>query len=121
MAPRRPTRRGTTKALNAGLGPLGFCALGLISGIGGRVVRDVLLREVPLVLRREIYALAALAGAAAICLCHQVGVPQPTAQVGSATLVFALRMISVSRNWSAPIARPASLAAPGSGWQPQAP
>lgn len=99
------TVTGTSLALQSGLEPLGSCAIGLISGIGGGVIRDVLLREVPFVLLREIYAFAALAGSAAICVCHQLHVPEAPAQIGGAALIFLLRMVSIHRNWSAPTAK----------------
>ena len=54
---------GTAKALSAGLGPVPSCILGVITGVGGGLLRDVLLREIPLVFRAgELYAVAALVG-----------------------------------------------------------
>jgi uncharacterized membrane protein YeiH len=52
---------GTSKALQAGLGPLGAIMLGILTGVGGGVVRDVLVAQIPGVLKRELYAVAALA------------------------------------------------------------
>ena len=54
---------GAAKALDYGLGPSGAVLLGIVSGIGGGIARDVLLAEIPCVLRRELYAVAALLGA----------------------------------------------------------
>ncbi|SBV35809.1 conserved membrane hypothetical protein [uncultured Stenotrophomonas sp.] len=54
---------GTQKALAFGLAPPMAAAMGMLTGIGGGIARDVLLAQVPLVLRAELYAIAALAGA----------------------------------------------------------
>ncbi len=54
---------GTQKALAFGLHPVMAALLGMLTGIGGGIVRDILLAEVPLVLRKDLYAVAALAGA----------------------------------------------------------
>jgi uncharacterized membrane protein YeiH len=96
------TVTGTRQALDAGLGATGSCVLGVITGIGGGVIRDVLLREIPLVLRREIYALAALSGAALVCLGHGLGLLGAAWQIGAACIVFALRVMALRRHWSAP-------------------
>ena len=57
---------GTHKALVFGLHPAMAALLGMLSGIGGGMVRDVLLARVPVVLRSDLYAIAALAGAAVV-------------------------------------------------------
>jgi uncharacterized membrane protein YeiH len=53
---------GTQKALAFGLNPVMAAALGMLTGIGSGMTRDVLLTEVPTVLRADLYAIAALAG-----------------------------------------------------------
>ena len=57
------TVTGTLKALDAGVPAVGACLIGMLTGIGGGLARDLLTGEIPVVLRREIYALAALVGA----------------------------------------------------------
>ena len=57
---------GTQKALAFGLSPIMAALLGMLTGIGGGMLRDVLLSEVPAVLRSDLYAVAALAGAAVV-------------------------------------------------------
>ncbi|MGH9808177.1 MAG: trimeric intracellular cation channel family protein, partial [Terriglobia bacterium] len=57
---------GAEKALSFGLSPLMAALLGMLTGVGGGVTRDVLLAEVPAVLRSDLYAVAALAGAAIV-------------------------------------------------------
>jgi uncharacterized membrane protein YeiH len=58
---------GTQKALSAGLHPVMAALLGMLTGIGGGVMRDLLLSRVPVVFQSDIYALAALAGASWWC------------------------------------------------------
>jgi uncharacterized membrane protein YeiH len=62
------TVTATQKSLDAGLGWAAACVVGVITGIGGGVIRDVLLRQIPVVLRREIYAVAAAIGAVLVCV-----------------------------------------------------
>lgn len=96
------TVTGTRQALEAGLGAAGACALGVLTGIGGGVIRDVLLREIPLVLRREIYAVAAGVGAVLVCIGDGVHLLDAAWQVGVAVVVFGLRVLAIRRHWSAP-------------------
>jgi uncharacterized membrane protein YeiH len=74
----------------------------MVTGIGGGVVRDVLLAQVPTVLRSDLYAVAALAGATIVVLGDQFTVsPVFTAIVG-AGLCFALRVLAIQRGWHLP-------------------
>jgi uncharacterized membrane protein YeiH len=100
------TVAGTRLALDAGLGAAGSCTLGLITGIGGGVLRDILLRQIPLVLQRgELYAIVALVGAAAVCVGHGAGLLGTPWLVGCAVAVFLLRMLALRRHWQAPLAQ----------------
>lgn len=95
---------GTGKALSAGLGPVPACVLGVITGVGGGLLRDVLLREIPLVLRTgELYAVTALAGAVVVVVADSVHrYDAASASVAVAT-VFVLRVVALRRRWSAPL------------------
>jgi uncharacterized membrane protein YeiH len=96
---------GTNTALALGAPPYAACLIGMTVGIGGGAVRDLLLREIPLVLRREIYAVAALAGAVVIVVGDWARLPAgPVALVGSA-LIVTLRVVALWRKWNAPVAR----------------
>lgn len=96
---------GTTKALAAGLGTVAAIVVGCLTGIGGGIARDVLVAEVPVVLRRELYAVPAVLGAAVVTAGKGFQLdPGATAVVG-AGLVFAVRMLGVWRNWHFPVAR----------------
>jgi uncharacterized membrane protein YeiH len=98
------TVSGTRLALDSGLGPSGAVALGVLTGIGGGVIRDVLLREIPLVLRREIYALASAAGAVLVVIGSKVGATFAW-EVAAAAAVFVVRVLAARRHWSAPTPR----------------
>ncbi len=90
------------KALGAGLGPLPAMLIGVLSAIGGGALRDILVAEVPRVLREEIYAVAALLGAAIVVLGDRLHLPDAPVFVTGAVAAFLLRVVSVWRNWHAP-------------------
>ena len=96
---------GTTIALNAGATVYAACLIGMTTGIGGGAVRDLLLREIPLVLRKEIYAVAALAGAALVAVGHAARLPSGPVTVVAAAVVVTIRMLALWRHWNAPVAR----------------
>jgi len=100
------TVTGTTIALSAGLGPVPAVLLGMLTGIGGGAVRDILAAEVPLVLRSEVYAVSSLLGAVIITLANQAGILGSPAEILAALATFTLRMVSVWRGWKIPIAHP---------------
>ncbi|MGN9913795.1 trimeric intracellular cation channel family protein [Phytohabitans sp. LJ34] len=97
------TVTGTLKALDAGVPAAGACLIGMLVGIGGGLGRDLLTGEIPVVLRREIYAVAALAGAVAVVALERVETHHNVVLLAPATLVFGLRLISLLRKWSAPL------------------
>ena len=71
------TAAGTLKALDFGVPVVGSCILGMITGIGGGLLRDLLTGEIPLVLRREIYAVAALIGAVVVAVGDRLDAARP--------------------------------------------
>ncbi|MGN6518804.1 MAG: trimeric intracellular cation channel family protein [Dokdonella sp.] len=95
---------GTTKALAHDLDPVMAALLGMLSGIGGGIVRDVLLSEVPLVLRAELYAVAALAGAAVVVAGDRLGLPPIAVMCTGAMLCFVLRLLAIRYGWALPVA-----------------
>jgi uncharacterized membrane protein YeiH len=97
---------GTQKAIAFGLGPLMAALLGMLTGIGGGITRDLLLAQVPTVLRAELYAVAALAGAAVIVVGDMLRVPPTVAMAVGLVLCFGLRMMSIRRGWRLPVASP---------------
>jgi uncharacterized membrane protein YeiH len=95
---------GTLKALAAGLNPVAAMLLGVLTGIGGGMLRDVLVSEVPAVLRGELYASAALAGTAVVVIAPLLHFPTPTGAISGAVLCFILRYLAIRRGWRLPVA-----------------
>ena len=100
------TVTGTTIALDAGLGPAPAALLGMLTGVGGGVVRDVLAAEVPLIFRSEVYAVASMLGAIIVIVASQTGFSGIPAEILAALSTFILRMVSVQKGWKIPVARP---------------
>lgn len=97
---------GALKAVAFGVNPVTSVLLGMLTGIGGGMVRDVLVAEVPTVLRAELYAVAALAGASIVVGGSLLHLPSaPLAIVGAVTC-FGLRLVALRRGWQLPVARP---------------
>jgi uncharacterized membrane protein YeiH len=96
---------GAQKAIAFGLGPVMAALLGMLTGIGGGMTRDLLLAQVPTVLRADLYAVAALAGAAVIVLGDILRIP-PAVAVGVGLVVcFGLRLLAIRRGWRLPVAK----------------
>jgi uncharacterized membrane protein YeiH len=96
---------GARKALDHGVGPVGAVMLGILTGIGGGIVRDVLVAETPAVLRREFYAVAALLGALLVVAGDALRLPPAPVAVTAATACFALRYWAMRRGWQLPVAK----------------
>ncbi|MDE2462092.1 MAG: TRIC cation channel family protein, partial [Alphaproteobacteria bacterium] len=79
--------------------------LGMLTGIGGGMARDILLAEVPTVLRADIYAVAALAGAMVVVAGQYLHVPAAVATSVGALLCFGLRLMAIRRGWHLPVTR----------------
>ncbi|MFF1409162.1 trimeric intracellular cation channel family protein [Streptomyces sp. DSM 116496] len=94
---------GARAAIDAHVTPVAVLILAVLTGVTGEVVRDVLCGEFPpLLLREEVYATAALAGALSYLGLHWAGVPDTANIVVSAGLVFALRMTAIFRDLHLP-------------------
>jgi uncharacterized membrane protein YeiH len=89
-------------ALTAGAGPLAATLIGGITGIGGGLLRDVLARQVPEVLQRELYAVPALAGAGLVVLFHRLEVLTPLTVWLAVAFVFVTRVVAVALDLNAP-------------------
>ena len=96
---------GTQKALAFGLNPIMAALLGMLTGIGGGMVRDVLLAEIPVVLRADLYAVAALAGAAVVVVGSLLHLPSTAATITGAAICFGLRVMAIQYGWHLPVAR----------------
>jgi uncharacterized membrane protein YeiH len=96
------TATGTLEARDLGLPIVGAAVIGMITGIGGGPVRDLLTGEIPIVLRREIYAVASLLGAVIVLLLDRADVSRPIIVSLSVAVVFIIRLMALTRHWSAP-------------------
>jgi uncharacterized membrane protein YeiH len=93
---------GTLKALDFHLGSMGAVLMGVMTATAGGLIRDVLANQVPLILRREIYASACLAGGVLLVLLVQAEVARPVAALLAALTVIIIRLLAIHYNWSLP-------------------
>jgi uncharacterized membrane protein YeiH len=93
---------GTQKALIYKMHPFVAILLGTITGVGGGTIRDMLLAQVPTVLRADVYATAALAGSAVMIVSRRLGLPPTLAAVLGGVVCFGLRLVSVWQHWNLP-------------------
>jgi uncharacterized membrane protein YeiH len=96
---------GAEKALVYGLIPVMAALLGMLTGIGGGMMRDILVKQIPVVLRADLYALAALAGAAVVVIGHVLHFSAVPATIIGGVLCFALRFMAIRYGWHLPTAR----------------
>ena len=95
---------GADKALVYGLNPIMATLLGMVAGIGGGMARDILLTEIPTVLRADLYAVAALLGSAIVVGAHVLQLPSGLAALVGAALCFGLRILAMKHGWQLPVA-----------------
>lgn len=93
---------GAAKSLVLTGSPVISVAMGVVTAVLGGIVRDTVCNEIPLVLRQDIYATAAFAGALGLVLLVGVGVPQPLALWFGAGLCFVVRASALIWGWSLP-------------------
>ena len=99
------TAVGTQKSLDFGSSEIAAIMLGMFSASMGGVIRDVLINETPLILRKEIYASACLAGASLFVLLKFGNINNGWNAFISASVVFFIRIISVRFNLSLPVVK----------------
>lgn len=93
---------GLNKTLALGLSPLVAILMGIVSAVFGGILRDVLSNEVPLIFRREIYAMACFSGAIAYLGLMQLFAIEELSIVVSMLVVIAIRVFAVKRDWAVP-------------------
>lgn len=96
---------GATKALQFGLGPVQAILLGTLTGVGGGILRDVLLLQVPTVLREGLYAVPALLGAGVLVVAQEAGSRSPVFPVLAAVVCVVVRLIGLKYRVTLPTAR----------------
>jgi uncharacterized membrane protein YeiH len=94
---------GALKALDHGLGPVPAALMGMVTGIGGGMARDLLAGRVPVVFSSELYATPALAGAAWAVLAHEQGWTVWVVALPGVLVCFGWRVLAILRNWRAPV------------------
>lgn len=96
---------GSLKAIQYGAPPVAAILLGALTGIGGGMARDILVSEIPTVLRADLYAIPALAGAAVVVAGTMLKLPFGLVTATGLILCFGLRFIAIRRGWHLPTAR----------------
>jgi uncharacterized membrane protein YeiH len=94
---------GALKALDHGLGPVPAALMGMVTGIGGGMVRDLLAGRVPVIFRGELYAIPALAGAGVAVLGARADLPVVAVAVVGASVCLVWRLLALWRGWQAPM------------------
>lgn len=94
---------GVQKALVRGIGPFGVVLMGTLTAVGGGMTRDVLLAQVPVVLRADFYATAAVLGCAVMLLVRRLGWSLQAASAVGGVVCFAARMAAVVWGWHLPV------------------
>ena len=95
---------GAQKALLYGLNPVMATLLGMLTGIGGGMARDILLAQIPTVLRSDVYAVAALVGAALVVIASMLQWSSGVAAIVGAAICFGLRVMAIRHSWRLPLA-----------------
>jgi uncharacterized membrane protein YeiH len=93
---------GTQKALDHEIHPLVAILLGTIGAVGGGVASDVVLNQVPRILKTEIYATAAMVAALIVVVGRIFGLPSRTTSIVAGLVCFSLRLVAVSLHWHLP-------------------
>ena len=94
---------GALKAVDYGLGPLPAALLGMVTGIGGGIIRDVLAGRVPVIFEGVLYATPALAGAAVAVLLDRWELPLVVVAASGFSVCLGWRLLALVRGWRAPL------------------
>ena len=101
---------GALKAIDFGIGPVPAALLGMVTGIGGGILRDVLAGRVPIIFEGVLYATPALAGAAVAVLLDRADLPLGVVAAAGFSTCLGWRLLAAVRGWAAPRPRgPASV------------
>jgi len=94
---------GIQRTLDAGFPLWTACAMGMLTGAAGGVLRDILINEVPLIFRRDIYALACFAGGVFYIIGYYEGLPTEACAIGCTMAVIIIRLLAVMFHWQLPL------------------
>ena len=92
---------GMQKSIDFGQ-PFWAMIMGVLTGCAGGIMRDVLINDVPIVFKKEIYAMASVFGGIVFYVCWRLGMSLMFAEIAGAVAVFALRVYSVMKNIDLP-------------------
>jgi len=93
---------GTEKALAFGAAPSVAIAMGVMSAAAGGMIRDILCNEIPLVLKKELYALPAIAGGGCYVLMHSLGIDKVQVIIISCSVTLIIRLLAIKYSISMP-------------------
>jgi uncharacterized membrane protein YeiH len=96
---------GALKGYEYGLGPLGVILMGSMTAVGGGVIRDILVSEIPAVLSSDFYATAAVLGALALWVCKILGWDNGLSLLVGAVVTIGLRLLAVKFSFNLPRVR----------------
>jgi uncharacterized membrane protein YeiH len=96
---------GALKAVEYGLGPVPAALMGMVTGIGGGMMRDVLAGNVPVVFEGNLYATPALSGAVVAVLLDRTDLPVMVVAAAGFSTCLVWRLLALVRGWSAPLPR----------------
>jgi uncharacterized membrane protein YeiH len=96
---------GTSKALVFNFGMVGAVMMGVMTATAGGMIRDLLSNQVPMVLQKEVYASACMAGGFLLVLMHRAQLPGSLSVLAAALLVIAVRLLAIRYKWSLPKAQ----------------
>lgn len=93
---------GASKAIDAGLGWVGVLMIGTMTAVGGGLIRDLLLREIPMVLRADFYAAAAILGGATLLAGHELGLSEEINTMVAVAVAITARFAAIKFGLSLP-------------------
>jgi uncharacterized membrane protein YeiH len=93
---------GALKGYEHGLGPIGVVMMGTMTAVGGGVIRDILVSEIPAVLSSDFYATAAALGALSLWGCEAAGLGREVSLLVCAGLTIGLRLLAMTLNMRLP-------------------
>jgi len=105
---------GVEKALAHGFAPWCAIMMGVITAVFGGVLRDIMINEVPLIFRKELYAMACFAGALLYVILHAVGASRQLSATLCIVLIFFLRALAIHYGLSVPVLKGRNMVI---GWQ----
>ena len=96
------TITGTEIGINAHFHPIISIALGTMTASFGGVIRDILCNEVPILIRKEIYATACIFGSIAFIILHHLNIDQTIVYISTTFIVIAIRLVAVKYKLTLP-------------------